>query len=74
MASVTVFSTLDARSGFWQIKLDYESHCLPDVAWNHLRSVVFQRSIEELFAGYPCAMIVDDPLVWGEGTPKHDGN
>ena len=25
MASVTVFSTLDARNGFWQIKLDYKS-------------------------------------------------
>ena len=37
-------------------------------------SVVFQRSIEEFFAGYPCAIIVDDLLVWGEGTPEHDGN
>ena len=37
-------------------------------------SVVFQRFIEELFAGYPCVIIVDDLLVWGEGTPEHDGN
>ena len=28
MASVTVFSTLDARNGFWQIKSDYESSLL----------------------------------------------
>ena len=35
-------------------------------------SVVFQRFIEELFAGYPCVIIVDDLLVWGEGTPEHD--
>ena len=37
-------------------------------------SDVFQRSNEELFAGYPCAIIVDDLLVWGEETPEHDGN
>ena len=36
-------------------------------------SVVFQRSIEELFAEYPCAINVDNLLVWGEGTLEHDG-
>ena len=36
MASVTVFSTLDARIGFWQIKWDNECSLLPDVIWNHL--------------------------------------
>jgi len=28
--------------------------------------------MEELFAGYPCAIIVDDLLVWGEGTADHN--
>ena len=37
-------------------------------------SEIFQCSMEELFAGYPCAIIVDDLLVWGEGTPDHDVN
>ena len=37
-------------------------------------SEVFQRAMEELFDGYPCAIIVDDLLVWGEGTVEHDGN
>ena len=37
-------------------------------------SVVFQRAMEELFAGYPCAIIVDDLLVWGEETADHDVN
>ena len=37
-------------------------------------SEVFQRAMEELFAGYPCAIVVDDLLEWGEGTVEHDVN
>ena len=37
-------------------------------------SEVFQHAMEELFAGYPCAIIVDDLLVSGEGTADHDVN
>ena len=37
-------------------------------------SEVFQRAMEELFAGYPCAIVVDDLLLWGEGTVEHDVN
>ena len=37
-------------------------------------SDVFQRAIEELFTGYLCAIIVDDLLLWGEGTADHDVN
>ena len=87
MPNATVFSTLDARSGFWQIKLDYESSLLttfstPFGRYRFLRmpfgltsaSEVFQRAMEELFTGYPCAIIVDDLLVWGEGTADHDAN
>ena len=46
----------------------------PDVVWIISASVVFQRFIEELFAGYHCVIIVDDLLVWGERTPEHNGN
>ena len=87
MPNATVFSTLDARSSFWQIKLDHESSLLttfstPFGRFRFLRmpfgitsaSESFQRAMEELFAGYPCAIIVDDLLVWGEGTADHDVN
>ena len=87
MPNATVFSTLDARSGFWQIKLDHESSLLttfsiPFGRFRILRmpfgitsaSEVFQHAMEELFAGYPCAIIVDDLLVSGEGTADHDVN
>ena len=75
MPNVTVFSTLDARSGFWQIKLNYESSLLTTFSSPFGRyrflcmpfditsaSEVFQRAMEELIAGYPCAMIVDDRI------------
>ena len=35
---------------------------------------VFQHAVEELFAEYPCAIVVDDLLVWREGTVEHDAN
>ena len=87
MPNATVFSTLNARSGFWQIKLHHESSQLttfntPLGRFRFLRmlfaitaaSEVFQRAMEELFAGCPCAIVVDDLLVWGEGTADHDVN
>ena len=87
MPNATAFSTLDVRSGFWQIKLNHESSLLttfstPFGRFRFLRmpfgitsaSEVFQHAMEELFAGYPCAIIVDDLLVWGEGTADHDVN
>lgn len=73
MPSAAVFSTIDARNGFCQIKLDYESSLLttfstPFGRYRFLRmpigitsaSEVFQRAMEEPFAEYPCAIIVDD--------------
>ena len=83
MPNATVFSTLDARTGFWQINLDHESSLLTTFSTPFGRyrfrgitsaSEVFQRAMEELFAGYPCAIVVDDLLVWGEGTVEHDAN
>ena len=87
MPNATVFSTLDARSGFWQIKLDHQSSLLttfntPFGRFRFLRmpfgitsaSEVFQRAMEELFAGYPCAIIADGLLLWGEGTADHNAN
>ena len=87
MLNATVVSTLDARTGFWQIKLDHESSLLttfstPFGRFRFLRMPfgitsafeVFQRAMEEPFAGYPCAIIVDDLLVWDERTADHHVN
>ena len=37
-------------------------------------SEVFQRAMEDIFAGYPCAIIVDDLLIWGKDDAEHDNN
>jgi len=73
MSGAALFSVLDAKSSFWQIKLDHESSMLttfstPFGRYRFLRipfgtssaSEVLQCSMEPLFAGYPCAIIVDD--------------
>ncbi|KAL8611232.1 hypothetical protein ACOMHN_013663 [Nucella lapillus] len=83
------FSTLDAKNGFWQIQMDEESSrrtttCIstPFGRYRFLRmpfgintaSEVFQEAMERLFEGYPCAIIVDDILVWGSTDEEHDAN
>lgn len=35
---------------------------------------VFQRSMEQIFTGYPCAIIVDDILIEGRTVKEHDVN
>ncbi|XP_035286263.1 galactose-binding lectin l-1-like isoform X2 [Anguilla anguilla] len=35
-------------------------------------SEVFQRTTEQLFAGQPCEILVDDILVWGRNREEHD--
>ena len=35
---------------------------------------VFQRTMEQLFSGYPCSIIVDDILVSGSTIQEHDEN
>lgn len=37
-------------------------------------SEVFQHSMEQLFSGFPCAIIVDDIIVGGRNTAEHDIN
>ncbi|CAL9687239.1 unnamed protein product [Knipowitschia caucasica] len=87
MSGATLFSVLDAKSSFWQIKLDQKSSMLttfstPFGRYRFLRmpfgissaSEVFQRSMEQLFAGYPCAIIVDDIIVGGRDAAEHDAN
>lgn len=87
MPHSTVFSTLDAKSSFWQIPLHKESSKLttfstPFGRFQFLRmpfgissaSEVFQHTMEQIFAGYPCAVIVDDIIVGGNGEKEHDEN
>ncbi len=87
MPGAKLFSTLDAKSSFWQIRLDNESSlkttfCTPYGRFKFLRlpfgiksaSEVYQRAMEQLFAGFPCAIVVDDILVWGATIEEHDTN
>ncbi|KAJ8370158.1 hypothetical protein SKAU_G00101860 [Synaphobranchus kaupii] len=39
-----------------------------------LNTEVFQQAMELIFAGYPCAIIVDDIIVGGKGVQEHDEN
>ena len=87
MPNAKVFSTLDAKSSFWQISLDKESSLKTTFSTPYGRykfnrlpfgikpaSEVYQSGMEELFAGYPCAIVVDDLLVWGQTVKEHDAN
>lgn len=84
MPGAKVFTTLDAKCGFWQIPLDDASSKLttfmsPFGRHRFLRmpygisagSLVFQRSMEQLFAGQPCE-IVDNILIWGRTHEEHN--
>ena len=80
-----VFSTLDARSGFWQIKLDEASSklCTFNSPFGRYRFTrlpfgiksapeVFQKSMSNLFEDIKGAKpIVDDILVWGQDVKEH---
>ncbi len=85
MPGAKVFTILDAKCGFWQIPLDEASSKLttfmsPFGRYRFLRmpygistsSEVFQRSMEQLFAGLPCEIVVDDILIWGRTHEEHD--
>ena len=81
-----VFSTLDARSGFWQIKLDEASFklCTFNSPFGRYRFTrlpfgiksapeVFQKSMSNLFENIERAKpIVDDIVVWGQDVKEHD--
>ncbi|KAI4894742.1 hypothetical protein NFI96_006102 [Prochilodus magdalenae] len=84
MPGAKIFTILDAKCGFWHIPLDEESSKLttfmsPIGRYAFLRmsygistgSEVFQRCMEQLFAGLPCDMVVDG-LIWGRTLHEHD--
>nr|XP_061787661.1 uncharacterized protein K02A2.6-like [Nerophis lumbriciformis] len=87
MSGATVFSVLDAKNSFWQIRLDKKSSMkttfsTPFGRYRFLRmpfginsaSEVFQRTMDQLFAGYPCSVIVDDIIIGGRDVAEHDAN
>ena len=81
-----VFSVLDAKSGFLQIKLDYESSLLttfktPRGRYRWLRlpfgiksaPEIFQRKMDEMLEGIEGARaVIDDILVAGRDEEEHD--
>ncbi|CAI5671963.1 unnamed protein product [Oreochromis niloticus] len=87
MSNATVFSVLDAKNSFWLVSLDQKSSMLTTFStcfgrYRFLRmpfglnaaSEVFQRAMEQIFAGYPCAIIADDILIGGRTMKEHDDN
>ena len=86
MAGAKVFSVLDAKSGFWQIRLDEASSklCTFNTPFGRYRFTrlpfgiksapeVFQRAIaqmRETLSGVDS--IMDDIIVWGNNVEQHD--
>lgn len=81
-----IFSTLDAATGFWQIKLDTPSSYLctfatPFGRYRFLRMPfgissapeVFQKTMHMVFEGLDgVEIMIDDILIWGKTTEEHD--
>lgn len=71
---------LDAKSSLWQIPLDPNSSNLTTFGTPFLRvpfginsaREVFQRTMEQMFAEYPCAIVVDDILVYGRDLAEQN--
>ena len=86
MPNATIFSVLDASSGYWQIKLDQESAKLctfnsPFGRYMFKRlpfglssaQDVFQRVMSQMFEDIEgVEVVVDDILIWGENEQQHD--
>ena len=85
MPNAKIFSTLDATSGFWTLKLDEESSKLttfqkPYGRYRFLRAPfgiksipeIYQRVMTEMIDIVGARVIVDDILVWGENMEQHN--
>ena len=86
MSKATIFSVLDASSGFWQIKLDGESAELctfstPFGQYSFKRlsfglsssQDIFQRVMSQMFEDIEgVEVVVDNILVWRENEQRHD--
>lgn len=87
MPGAALFLVLDAKSSFWQIKLDHKSSMLttfstPCGSYRFLRmpfavclaSEVFQHSMEQLFADYQFASPWTTSLSGVVMLQEHDAN
>uniref|UniRef100_A0A3P9K9H2 Gypsy retrotransposon integrase-like protein 1 n=1 Tax=Oryzias latipes TaxID=8090 RepID=A0A3P9K9H2_ORYLA len=88
LAGAKYFSVLDARSGYWNIKLSHESSLLTtfNTVFGRYRFLrlpfgiisaqdEFQRRVDETYEGLDgVAAIVDDVLVFGKTKQEHDRN
>nr|XP_037283835.1 uncharacterized protein LOC119176582 [Rhipicephalus microplus] len=88
LAGAKFFSTLDAASGFWQIKLkDYSSKlCTMSTPYGRYRFLrmpfgiasspeIFQAAMQRVLEGLAnVAVVMDDILVWGQTKQEHDYN
>jgi transposase InsO family protein len=86
MSGAKHFSKLDARSGYWQLKLSDESSYLttfntPFGRYRFRRLPFglisaqdeFQRKMDETFEGLPGVVpLVDDVIIWGKTREEHD--
>lgn len=86
MTGAKVFTTLDAQSGYWQMKLDKESSKLctfnsPFGRFAYKRlpfgiscaGEMFQRIMSQTFEDLEgVEVIVDDILIWGQNEQQHD--
>ncbi len=85
-AGATVFSKLDASSGFWQLQLDEKSSMLttfntPFGRYRYLRlpfgissaPEIYHRTIHQLFENLPGVdTSMDDMIIWGSSVEEHD--
>ena len=88
LAGAQYFSVLDARSGYWTIKLSHESSILTTFntifgryRFNRLPFGIisaqdeFQRRVDEAYEGLQgVSAIVDDVIVYGSTKEQHDAN
>ena len=88
MAGATVFSTLDAASGFFQVPLQEDSkklttfitrfrrYCFQRVPMGiSLGPEVFQTKMKELLTGLDgCDAIMDDTIIYGKTLEEYDRN
>ena len=86
LQGASVFSILDARSGYWNVKLDDESkllttfntpygrYCFCRLPFGVVSALdVFQKKVDQTFEGLPgFVAIADDIVVFGKTEAEHD--